>query len=294
MLRVLGVLSQIGILFLLFAYSNCDSALNPYKKKLSNETNDLGTWIPNGNANLQTPCKDRGRGNFPDVFFFRGKLWCAIQADGKIHIAALAEDLLPVSVQTIDLPAGTLAFPKFGVANGQLYLAHSSHNPNNTDNVVLRNLDTGSVEDLGPGVGVHPIGLGHGSVAWTTPANEVAVRPITGGNLSIRYLQTSQGIAYLSSSTEAVTGDENRLSAAGGLTPCWAGNNFVGVVPPADSMIVRRIDTNQEILFWNGLQAFDPRCTEVPGGWAISSWGPNQPGYSNFVGLRVFRPSDFN
>jgi hypothetical protein len=222
------------------------------------------------------------------VFFFRDRLWCAIQADGKLHISTLAADLNPLSAQIIDLPSGTQAFPKFGVAGGQIYIAHSSHTPGNMDNVVLRNLDTGFVEDLGPGLGVHPVGLGHGSVAWVTPSFEVVVRPILGGNYSVRYLQTSQGIAYVSSPTEAVTGDENRFAVSGGLTPCWAGN-FIGLTPPEDSMYGRLLDTGQQITFWNGIQAFDPRCTQVPGGWAISSWGP-----PNFVGVRFIRPSDFN
>jgi hypothetical protein len=289
-------MSHFGIGFLVLGLVACQGlepgkSVQPSSPKGpdQSESTILPNWISSGDPNLQHPCREGGRGTFPDVFFFRDRLWCAIQDGSTVFVVALAKDLNAISVRQISLPAGTLAFPKFGKSGDAFYLAHSIHNnSNNSDEVVLLNLDTNQVENLGQAIGVHPVGLGFGSVAWTTPAGEVRVRSISGGTPVVRIYRTSQGIARLVSSTQAVTGDENRTALAGGFSPCWAGN-FVGLVPPEAGMFARLLDSGKQILFWELYQAFDPRCTEVPGGYAISAWGP-----SNFVGLKIFRPADFN
>src|SRR5258708_2447357 len=70
------------------------------------------------------PCDSQASGTFPDVVVFDGHVWCAVDLGLSLAIVEVDDNVRVL--RRIDRPLSErgLAFPRFGVAGGKLWLAY--------------------------------------------------------------------------------------------------------------------------------------------------------------------------
>ena len=148
---------------------------------------------------------------------------------------------------------------------------------------ILRNLDTGERRELGSCTGNHPVALEamHHAHQWQQGAAWIAA--VEGPEGVRQFPGSPEGIAYLTPDGTPVLWQDNRFSEPGMICPSRAGALTVGFAP--DGVLCRTAD--RQVLLWAGLDTKDLDACEIPGGWAVTAWTPQEG-----VLLVVLTPED--
>src|SRR5687767_7109680 len=73
------------------------------------------------------PCNSGSAGMFPDLTFFEGSLWCAVEtkagAAHELQIVKMSRQLAVEQSWKLPVPSG-IAFPRLGVHDGAVWMAY--------------------------------------------------------------------------------------------------------------------------------------------------------------------------
>ncbi|MEQ1875592.1 MAG: hypothetical protein ABL958_03035, partial [Bdellovibrionia bacterium] len=228
-------------------------------------------------------CNSRSDVVFPDVIYFNGSLWCAVQnTNSQMRILEMDPSTFVYrSERTVALDPGSLVFNRFAVHNGQLWIGYRDGSL-----AKLLNVSTGNTEVLGQSGGNDPIALGYGWVAWQDFNFTIHRRALTGGAIVTLGAGRPTGLTQIKADGSITLIDDDRFSIAGGTRPCWAGD--LVVIEGRDAGLTLRLTNGSEMTLWPGEITFTPKCAEVPGGWAVTTWG------EHWARTAIVSPQDFS
>jgi hypothetical protein len=226
-------------------------------------------------------CNSHSSTVFPDVHYFNGSLWCALQRSNELLVIEMEVPTLAVkSRRSMPLSPGSLVFNRLTSHAGQLWMAYRDGST-----AILANLTKGTRETLGVSGGNDPVAVGHGFVAWqSTTGFAVNRRALTGGTVARLGAGRPTGLSRIMPDGRVILIDDDRFAVRGGTRPCFA-SGIVVIEGPEAGNIVRF--GGSELMLWPREIAFTPKCTEVPGGWAITNWG------AGFARTAVITPASF-
>lgn len=236
-----------------------------------------------GNRACAVQTVNLGPGTFPDVAFWDGFLWCAVQQGEFLVLYQLTADLKVVDSTAFPLGPGALAFARLTVWDDRLWLAYRGGGPDYA--AILWEASQGA-ESFGPAGGNDPVAVGNGMIAWQDPQFNVFLRQLEGGDPVFVRPGAPTGLSRILADGEVILVDEDRFAVPGGTRPSWAGD--IVVVEALDELadLVRR-DDGAELRLFQGQESFTPRAAADDDGYAVATWG--QAG----VRLATFTANDF-
>ncbi len=232
----------------------------------------VSTFIPTGG--LIYNLKDLGAGNSPDVVWYQGRVYVAVQQGSAIDLYGGAPDLSSLAIQkSFALAPNASSFVRLTVYDDILWMAWRDGDP--SQNILLWRSDTDQTEILGSSAGTDPIALGNGLIAWQNndPKFTIRERYLYGG----AYIDLGQGeptgISRINSDGTVVmiSQDLNAVS--------WGKNAWYALdltVVDGGSVIGRfNNDPNQQFELWKGQIARTPHAATNNGGYyAVVTWNP--------------------
>lgn len=224
---------------------------------------------------------------FPEVAFWKGEPWCAVQIGDALQLVHMNADLGVVQNATIPLGPGSLAFPRMGVSGGSLWLAYRAQSTAFlVDAGSLAAGQGGTPSLLGLAGGNDPVAIGGGFVAWQKGDSSFTImrRPLSGGAASTVGPGRPTGLSRLMADGRVTLIDNDRTAVPGGTRPCWAGDMTVVEGPDGGNRASRG---GNAVLLWPGATAFTPKCAADAGRYAVATWGDHE------VRLAVLKPADF-
>lgn len=217
--------------------------------------------------------KDLGAGTFPDVAFYKRKLWIAVRRGNEIDLYNSQPDLSGLTLyKKFPLLAGAGGFPRLTVACGALWLAFRDGEP--AEAIKLWRSDTGQIQDLGPGWGNHPVALGSGMVAWNASDRFVYRRPLQGGGkVKVREAMPT-GVSRILPNGAVRWWDEDRTAVPWGLA-AWYARDLVVAEDFHDNGVWVSIAGAKPFRLWEGSRAFIPHAAaDGAGRYAVAVWQP--------------------
>ena len=222
--------------------------------------------------------KDLGAGVFPDVTFYMGRWWVAVQQDRLLNLYSFAADLTDQKTEVSWPYNEGLAFPRLTVHENILWLAYRSDNLGG-DWVRLWRLDTGAVENLGGGFGNDPVAAGFGFVTWQMDGR-VRRRLLTGGPGQAVCKAMPTGISRVLPSGNVKMVDEEKYLVDGHARPWLAGS--LTVAERADRGVAGFFGNNYTapvFSLWTDSETFTPHAASNGADlYAIATWSPRSSG----------------
>lgn len=231
-------------------------------------------------AAAANPCDSQSGGVFPEVAFFQGKLWCAVQAHQTLHLVSLSESKAVLSAKELPLRPGSLAFPRMWAEGATLWLAYRDF-----DTAKLRDVVKEAEQPLGPSGGNDPIAMGGGFVAWQAadPAFTIRRRKLSGGEETAVGPGRPTGLSRVMPDGRVALVDDDRLAVPEGTRPCWAGGLTALEAP--DRGVLAKFSNGTGTKLFPGKVTYTPRCAANGSSYAVTSWG------DGWTYLAVFRGS---
>ena len=224
--------------------------------------------------------KELGFGTFPDVEFYDGKLWLAVQQQGELKLYNFAPDLS--NQQVASFPSyGGQAFPKLTVHNNVLWMAYRiGDNSFNVmpESVKLWRSDLQTTEDLGGGLGNNPIEVGNGYIAWQKDG-KVQRRLLEGGEVVAVRDQLPTGISRILPDGTVKMTDDDRNAVPNYADPSWAGD--MTTAEDNDNGMVYFFNNNIGSLsrLWQGITTLNPKAAaDGNENYAVAAWSDRRGG----------------
>lgn len=225
------------------------------------------------NSSIVTKSIDPG--TFPDVAWYEGKVWMAVQQTSRINIYKSSSNLsdLHIERQINFRTTSGQAFPRLAVHNDNLWMIYRD---NDDDNAKLWNLKTGTTQNLGPSLG--SVAIGYGYIAWQKPNSGYPImrREIEGAIGSEQNVSPGKptGLSRILEDGTVLTADDDRNAIANGTNPSFAGPLAVVEGQNAGSIVVNTEDSSVLATLFDGQIAFTPRiATDNKGNYAVVTWG---------------------
>lgn len=225
-----------------------------------------------------------GPGTFPDVAFFDGRIYLAVQMNGKLLLYNWKTDLTEQNVQEIPYQ-GDQAFPKLTVYNNVLWLAFRENYSSTANAVKLWRSDTQVIENLGGGFGNDPVALQNGFVAWQLQQADgtwkIVRRALTGGSTTIVKNAVGTGLSRILANGTVVTIDEDRFAVTGYTRPWVAGGLTVtegkntGLFGFWNNPSTPFSITSSQFSLFPGQTVFAPHAATDGTLYAVTTWGPS-------------------
>ena len=231
---------------------------------------------PTGSASIIST-KNLGNAIFPDVAFYQGKLYIAV--DDKLYRSSY--DLSDVALVK---DFGYAGFPRLTVYNNILWMAYRGTEDNT---VTLWRSDTGNIEKLPyTAEGNDPVAAGYGYLAFNSQGS-FRRRALTGGIVTDVKQSRPTGINRILQDGSIVSVDqtiypeqemqrfgENSYAVDWGTKPYVADD--LTVVEGAQGGNLGRFnnDANYQFMVFDGEESFTPHAAaDGNGNYAIATWG---------------------
>jgi len=230
---------------------------------------------------------DLGDGVFPDVVWYKSRLYVAYKSGNNlaINLYSFDKNLGDKKTEKIfTLSPGAGGFPRLTVSNNTLWVAYRDGEASGED-IKLWRQDTEATESLGPGIGNDPVALGYGYIAWQKLIGAQGVdskvyrRALTGGTATFVRNWLPTGISRILSSGSVVMIDTDRTAVTWGLNAWFAGILTVAtdVTPHDDNGVAVRFNNlaSSEFNLWLGQRTHTPHAaTDGLGNYAVATWNP--------------------
>lgn len=212
-------------------------------------------------------------GTFPDVAFHQGKLWLIYRVGETIKLMSGKPDLSDLKlVKSFTLLKGAGGFPRLTVACGTLWAAWRDGEPEEA--IKLWRMDTGAIENLGPGYGNHPVTLGQGMVAWQNLELAVYRRALAGGS-KVRVRDSAPtGLSRILPGGKVNWWEDDRLAVPWGIGAWYAGD-LISAEDFNDNGAYVKLPGKPPVHIWDGARAFTVKnAADGAGRYAVVAWQP--------------------
>ena len=234
-----------------------------------------------GTAAILSPIttKDLGPGTFPDIAWFRGRIWLMYQpALADVRLYSFAPDLTDQRLEKIfPLSPGSQSFPRLIVFNNILWAAYRDGGNTNYDLRLWRS-DSDTEESLGFDQGNFPHALGAGYIFWQEDlAYNLVKRGLASGTKQTIGTGQSSGLAQVDPDGNIKFTTQILTEVSWGYNVWYAGPLAVVEELSQDNGLVGHFndDPATEFRLWTGEVAHNHHAVfDGNNYYAVTTWNP--------------------